>query len=316
MSNCKDNIDTDAFISIIIPAFNMSQYLTRCLDSILIDRLKDIEIIVVNDGSTDSTEKLLYQYSSLDRRVKIINQENSGRGIARNTGMSAAKGKYIYLVDCDDYINKNSLYYLYRTSIKKGLDICFIYPPRIRKRPMKYISCAPGWSYMFKRSLLYTPCEINQPDIFSGADGIFSNLLFSRSRRAGISFRAGYNYCKRPDSTSDYINNNVHLLTDLIHQHILILRNEYNKNSLWKTDAARYFLFLQDETFSFRLINRLRFLSYDQFCGIYMLIKYELIYIYDHITRFENIFFKKAFLDILNLTPSKYINKYNLKISN
>ena len=79
-------------VSIIIPVYNVEQYLEECLNSLISQTLKDIEIICVNDGSTDSSGKILEDFAKKDSRIKIINQKNSGVAIARNSGIDAANG--------------------------------------------------------------------------------------------------------------------------------------------------------------------------------------------------------------------------------
>ena len=104
-------------ISVIVPAYNAEKTLNKCLDSILGQTLVDIEIIVVNDGSTDSTQTIVEGYMSSDNRIKLINQENKGLGAARNVGLDNATGKYISFIDSDDWISKNFLYSLYTYAI-------------------------------------------------------------------------------------------------------------------------------------------------------------------------------------------------------
>ena len=93
-------------ISIVIPAFNSENYIAKCIDSIVNQTLKDIEIIIVNDASEDNTQKIIEHYASKDNRIKIINLEtNSGQGFARNKGIELAQGQYIGFVDADDYVD-------------------------------------------------------------------------------------------------------------------------------------------------------------------------------------------------------------------
>ena len=82
-------------ISVIVPVYNSVRYMRQCLDSIVNQTFKDIEIICVNDGSTDSSLEILEEYASKDDRFVVINQENGGAGKARNTGLAAARGKYL-----------------------------------------------------------------------------------------------------------------------------------------------------------------------------------------------------------------------------
>ena len=93
-------------VSIIVPVYNTSKYLRRCLDSLLNQTLKNIEIICVNDGSTDDSLSILIEYSQKDPRVFIVSQVNLGRGAAYSAGLKVAKGKYIGFVDSDDFVKK------------------------------------------------------------------------------------------------------------------------------------------------------------------------------------------------------------------
>ena len=90
-------------VSIIIPIYNSSSYLKECLDSILNQLLKDIEVFCINDGSTDNSLKILQQYALNDSRIKILKQNNQGAAAARNLGLSHANGKYVIFLDSDDY---------------------------------------------------------------------------------------------------------------------------------------------------------------------------------------------------------------------
>ena len=92
-------------VSIIIPVYNSDRYLRECLDSVINQTLKDIEIICVNDGSTDNSLSILEEYAQKDARIKIINQENKGVATARNVGLKNSQGKYITFVDDDDFLD-------------------------------------------------------------------------------------------------------------------------------------------------------------------------------------------------------------------
>ena len=94
-------------ISVIVPIYNVSNYLKRCLDSLIRQTLKDIEIICINDGSSDNSLEILVQYSQKDSRIKIINQENRGVSEARNSGINIAQGEFLSMVDPDDWIENN-----------------------------------------------------------------------------------------------------------------------------------------------------------------------------------------------------------------
>lgn len=112
-------------ISIIIPIYNGEQYLNKCLDSVCGQTLKDIEIICINDGSTDKTLKILKKYASKDKRITIISTENNGQGAARNKALKIAKGEYIGFVDADDWVELDTFKLLYNKAKSKDLDLLF-----------------------------------------------------------------------------------------------------------------------------------------------------------------------------------------------
>lgn len=110
-------------VSIIIPVYNAEQYLRQCLDSAIAQTLKDIEIICVDDGSTDSSAAILSAYAYADPRVHIIYQENRGYGYAVNTGMDAAQGEYLAILESDDFIRPGMYKCLYTLAQQYELDV-------------------------------------------------------------------------------------------------------------------------------------------------------------------------------------------------
>jgi glycosyltransferase involved in cell wall biosynthesis len=110
-------------ISVIVPIFNMELYITRCLDSLLSQSFEDLEIITVNDGSTDSSGILLERYAQADHRVVVVHKENGGVSSARNEGLRKATGTYIGFVDPDDWVNTGMYEVMYRTAVEEDADI-------------------------------------------------------------------------------------------------------------------------------------------------------------------------------------------------
>lgn len=95
-------------ISIIIPVYNVEKYLRQCIDSVVDQTYKNLQIILVNDGSTDDCDKICQEYEKCDQRIQIIRQKNQGLSAARNTGLRYAKGSYVLFLDSDDYIEKTA----------------------------------------------------------------------------------------------------------------------------------------------------------------------------------------------------------------
>ena len=91
-------------ISIIVPVFNTEKYVKKCIESILCQSYKNIELIIIDDGSTDNSGLIIDEYSMLDSRIKVVHKQNGGQASARNIGLDLAKGDYIGFVDSDDWI--------------------------------------------------------------------------------------------------------------------------------------------------------------------------------------------------------------------
>jgi len=109
-------------ISIIIPVYNTDSYLCRCLDSIINQTYENIELICIDDGSTDSSGAILDEYARIDKRIHVVHKNNEGVAVARNTAMSTSKGEYISFVDSDDYIS-SEMFEKMLGAFEKDVDI-------------------------------------------------------------------------------------------------------------------------------------------------------------------------------------------------
>ncbi len=110
-------------VSVIVPVYNVENYLEYCLSGLLNQTLQDIEIICVNDGSTDNSINILQRYQQTDNRIKIITQSNSGQGTARNSAIDIANGEYIGFVDPDDYVSPQMFETLYNQAKAYNADL-------------------------------------------------------------------------------------------------------------------------------------------------------------------------------------------------
>ena len=110
-------------VSVVIPVYNVGEFLGECLDSIVNQSLRDIEIICVNDGSTDDSLSILEGYAEKDSRFTVVSQENGGHAVATNKGMSMASGKYLYLMDSDDILEFSALEDTYNLAEEKNADM-------------------------------------------------------------------------------------------------------------------------------------------------------------------------------------------------
>jgi glycosyltransferase EpsH len=181
-------------VSVIIPAYNSEKYLPRCLDSVLAQTLTDIEVIVVNDGSTDKTEEIITQYIIKDSRIKKINQSNKGTSSARNNGIKYAKGDYLCFVDSDDTIHPSMLTTMYSQGISLDSDLVVcryqkiiqktnnIYPGTnyngytkelLFKNTFGMIIPAPIWGKLYKKSLFNDKTLLFSDNIRHNEDNAF-----------------------------------------------------------------------------------------------------------------------------------------------
>lgn len=135
-----------ACVSIIVPVYNTERYLRECLDSLIRQTLDDIEIVCVNDGSTDGSTAILEEYAQLDRRFAVVQQQNCGLAAARNTGVAAATGEYLDFLDSDDHLDPKALEVLYSRAKAHNLDVIyfgaasFFDPPELESLHAGYVS--------------------------------------------------------------------------------------------------------------------------------------------------------------------------------
>lgn len=118
-------MNNQPLISVIIPVYNVEEYLRECVESVINQTYENLEIILVDDGSTDSSGKICEEYLDKDSRVTVIHQKNSGPSKTRNTGINNANGKYIYFLDSDDYIELNAVERLVTTAESNSADLVF-----------------------------------------------------------------------------------------------------------------------------------------------------------------------------------------------
>ena len=215
-------------ISVIIPAYNAIDYLDEAINSIINQSFRDLEIICVDDGSTDNTLEVLQSYASKDNRIQVYHQENQGPGGAINTGLSKAKGKYIYVMDADDILDLNALDDLYNIMEEKDLDFVifkainydegtgkyyehdYFTMPKLQKcvgdsvfdwrdigDNIFYI-CVTSWSKLYKHELIKEN-NIQMPSNVIYEDNIFFwQILFNSSK---IYFYDKFLYTRRVHSS-------------------------------------------------------------------------------------------------------------------
>lgn len=183
-------------ISVIIPVYNVEKYLRECLNSVINQTLKDIEIICINDGSTDSSLEILKEYAAKDKRISIIDKENEGLSATRNLGINLAKGEYISFVDSDDYLDLNFYEKLYKTAKKFKADIActnlyrvseikkshylvkYFFSKCTQSPRLKYkYASVPQNNYVMNK--IYERIKLQKSDVRFEKNVLFEDILFS-----------------------------------------------------------------------------------------------------------------------------------------
>lgn len=206
-------------ISVIIPVYNTEKFLERCLNSVLNQTLRDIEIIVVNDGSRDNSLEIIKKFKENDNRIVLLDEQNGGSSFARNKGLEVSKGKYFYFIDSDDYLEENIMFEeLYNKCEKDNLDIVvFDYYNDFgnRKEYIKNIEISDNilinkeeyikdlingkwgisiWGKLIKKELFKDKKIIFPENIFMGEDLLTSLKLVFFSKKIEKLNKAFYNY--------------------------------------------------------------------------------------------------------------------------
>ena len=207
----------EKFLSIIIPVYNVEKYLAECLDSCLEQDIPhdDYEIICVNDGSTDGSAEILERYAREHSNVRVITQPNGGISAARNTGLDAAVGEYIWFVDSDDFIRKNCLAYLRRavtetTADKHQFGYCGVndVPAALSQAEADRDTLSPGtlmngvvaWDALYRHAFLRQHGLRFQTELRYSEDGFFQRQLRQHSPVIVTHQAVLYFYRRNPNS--------------------------------------------------------------------------------------------------------------------
>ena len=173
--------NTDIKISVIMPIYNAYDYLRPAIDSVLDQTLTEIELICVDDGSTDSSFDLIKEYQKKDERIRIVTETNAGPALARNNGIKRARGEYLAFLDADDFFEPTLLEKLYTLAKEKDLDIAISGYDVYNSRKATFEAAVPA-----EHEEVYKEGEVTSkrlcPDrIFSSTNGAAWNKLFRRS---------------------------------------------------------------------------------------------------------------------------------------
>jgi len=203
----------DIRLSVIIPAYNCELWIGKCLDSLLNQTFKNFEVIVVNDGSTDKTERVVSEYSDLIHKLRCIYQENKGQAVARNVGIELAEGQYIMFIDADDYVESDYVEKYLKAIEGSGHDAViggYEYVEANGKRTQNlpheglmswYMMNAP-WAKIYTRDFLMKN-SIRFEKIRKHEDMIFNIRVLECGAKIGHIKYAGYKYVKNNSSITN-----------------------------------------------------------------------------------------------------------------
>lgn len=322
-------------ISVIIIAYNIEEYIERCLKSVLMQSLSEIEIIIINDGSTDNTLKIINELVINDSRVKIINKKNSGIIEARKSGIEIASGEYILFVDGDDWLELNACDRLYEIATENNLDLIiynafWVYKDKkdsysiiknkesIKLDPLKNLflgKIIPAmWGKLIKREFL-NKFNIDYPNKISYGEDLatVSSLLINKPK-IDILNECLYNYYQRENSITNMVSNKFLDIIEAINFIELQLK-EKNIYDKYKKEFE-YMLYNHLFILKFITINHLSYINiqiYNKFKEKHIKV-FNNEYILEDIGK-GNIWLKtRIILYLLNLRLGKLYDAFRRKI--
>lgn len=246
-------------ISVIIPVYNVEKYLRDCLNSVINQTYKDLEIICINDGSKDNSLSILEEYAKKDKRIIIINKENAGVSAARNDGIEKSTGEYLFCLDSDDYIDNDFFEVFYNNAKKNNSDLVVLgnFWGLDKRAAKKYHSALPTWSMFIKTSILKENKHLRYPiNIQPGEDGIFSHKLLMYTKNISYEYDTHYHYIKREGQDSSKAVKEPKILLNAIREWFDILDEFYTKYNFWQTKSLSFAKFVEQEAFlAFRTKN-------------------------------------------------------------
>ncbi|SFH06792.1 Glycosyltransferase involved in cell wall bisynthesis [Desulfotomaculum arcticum] len=175
-------------VSVIIPVYNVEKYLRQCLDSVINQTLQEIEIICIDDGSSDGSWLILEEYASRDYRIRILNQKNAGAGAARNRGLELATGEYLSFLDSDDFFEQNMLELAYAKAKEDDADIV-VFRADFYWNNSDYFKPAP-WTLQKKR--IPAICPFAGTDIMGNPFRAFIGWAWDKLFRTAFIREKGY----------------------------------------------------------------------------------------------------------------------------
>lgn len=245
---------SNVLVSIIIPVYNVEKFISETIESVLNQSFKAIEIILVDDGSKDSSLLICEKYLQIDSRIKVLKQNNSGVSIARNNGLKIASGAYIFFMDSDDTLDSEFIATSYEIAKKNDSDIVVVGAYYCKRMP--HVSALPTCAQFIKHLFLVKYHDIRFPkNIQPCEDGLFSHQLLALTNSISENPFGIYYYREHENQNHIKINENSGALLEKIPFWFKILEDFYDKYNLYGSHALHLALFLEHEPFELRYIS-------------------------------------------------------------
>ena len=300
--------------SIIVPVYNVEKYIKKCIDSILNQTYKNYEIIIINDGSTDNSSKIINNYKK-NKKIKIITQKNKGLSAARNKGIKLATGDYILFIDSDDYIDENLLLILNKKITNEDLirfQLCKVdennniikeYPEQeftklngveAFNRIVNYNYIELAVCYCYKREIFIKHNYLFKENTYHEDFGLIPIIIINSNKVSSINY-IGYNYLQRKNS--------------------IMNKDNYNKELKKTYDVLEHYKFLKEESkilkkdspvFNSYIANSLILKIVDLKKVDYKLLKKELKKLDVYKNLLNNTFNRKTKKLLLKISPKLY----------
>ncbi|GAB6435265.1 hypothetical protein bcgnr5372_55270 [Bacillus luti] len=295
-------------VSVIIPVYNAEKYITQCIESLLSQTLQECEFIFVNDGSKDTSRKIIERYQKLDNRIKLVNQKNQGVSIARNKGLQIAIGEYIGFVDADDYIEPDMYEVLYNSAKQSNCDVVisnfkweieghkiitkYSFPIDIVLKTdyieqdllpyfLKEDNLNTVWNKIYRNNLMKGINVKFPEEVVLGEDGMFNIQFFSNATSVVYIDYTGYHYREVAGSATKNI-----LEKDYFKRAVEVYTMELPKIYTDKIDNVR-----MSQLKSIKFINSV------------------MSYVHIYFTPCENVSFNKRYEYVKNMVRNKYVRE-------
>ncbi len=236
-----------------MPVYNVEKFLEEAIESVLNQSLQDIQLILINDGSTDESLTICKRYDQQDNRILLLDQENSGVSIARNRGIEKAQGVFIYCMDSDDTIDVDFLSTTLKVAKTHQSDLVIVGEYFCNKNID--VPALPTWALFIRSSFLKINIDIRFPDnIQPCEDGLFSHQLLALTSQISLNPLGIYHYRKHENQNHRKVHVQYQKVLSQIPIWLEILKKFYAVKNISKSHAGHLALFLEHEPFEMRYL--------------------------------------------------------------